>query len=126
MPQPAYTRTAIMQLLREHGPMTAAQITEAMHMSRQAIDAAITGARAKYGTEFFVIVGYHNQRGTGGREAPMYGPGPGEDAKRPLFGKRTVRAADARYREKHRAVIRLKTTQRRHGAVNPFAGLVKP
>lgn len=123
MPQPAYTRTGILVLLREFGPMTAAEISERMGLSRRSIDGCLIGSRAKYGTEHFRIVGYEPTRGSGGREKPIYGPGPGEDAKRPTYGLQAHREADARYRRMTRGLIRLRTNARRRGQANPYQPL---
>lgn len=123
MPAVPVTREAILAAIAAEGPMTAAELTEALGKSRQAIGGSINGMR-EHGTEFLRITSYRRQRGRGGREAPVYGLGPGQDAKRPVMDTlEESRKRQARYREKNRALIRLRTQKRRRGQVNPFAQL---
>jgi hypothetical protein len=123
MPQPAYTRTAIVQMLKDLGPMSAADITREMGIGRKAIGAAINSARSKFGTALIRIERYDKTRGRGGREVPIYGPGPGADVKRPTFGKHTVRQAQKRYDDRNRELLRLRTKARR-GTLNHWVVLL--
>lgn len=123
MPQPAYTRTAILQALLEHGNMSAAEITEVLQLPRTTIHGSLAGARKKYGTWFFRITGWRRQQGQGGREIPIYGPGPGTDAPRPDLGAKARRETQQRYADRHRTVINLRA-QRKRGRLNPFMQLV--
>lgn len=121
MPCVPITRNAIFKLLQEQGPMTAAEIAEALEFTRKRVDASIIEARAKYSTQFFRITGYVRQVGVQGREAPIYGVGPKPDVKRPPMNtSEDKRRIQERYREKHKYIIRLRTHKRRHGAINPF------
>lgn len=124
MPCVPITRNAILQLLENEGPMTAAEITEALGFTRKRVDGCITTARQDHGTKFFRISSFRRQQGNGGREAPVYTLGPGSDAKRPIMhGIEEHRKRNARYRDKNRALINLRNQKRRHGTVNPFAQL---
>jgi predicted ArsR family transcriptional regulator len=125
MPAVPVTRDAILALLAEEGPMTAAEITEHIGKHRKAIDASINVMRS-YGTQYIHITSYRKTRGKSGREAPVYGLGNAQDAKRPTFGTaEDERKAQQRYRDKHRGLIRLRAQKRRHGTVNPFLQLVQ-
>lgn len=125
MPTVPVTREAILAAIAEDGPMTAAELTEATGKTRRAIDASINAMR-EHGTKFLRITSYRRQRGRGGREATVYGLGPGPDAKRPaLDTPEEAKARQARYREKNRTLLRLRMHRRRRGQVNPFLQLIK-
>lgn len=125
MPTVPVVRNAIIKTLQEEGPMTAADIADHLEMEKERVSGAIVLMR-HHGTKFLHIVNYKRQRGNGGREAPVYALGPGKDAPRPVMNSiEENRKRQARYRDKHRMIIRLRTQQRRHGAVNPFAQLVR-
>lgn len=121
MPCVPITRNAIFKLLETEGPMTAAEITEALNFTRKRVDASIVEARKKYGTQFFRITGYRRQVGVQGREAPIYGVGPKEDVPKPKMDThRDRKKIQERYREKNRYILRLRNQRRRHGPLNPF------
>lgn len=125
MPTVPTTRNAIIALIQEHGSMTAADIAEHLGWTRQRVNGAITQARIDHGTWFFRIAGYRRQRGRGGREAPVYGLGPGKDVARPVMNSiEENRKRQARYRERNRAVINLRNTARRSSQINPFYQLI--
>lgn len=125
MGQPAYTRTALVQLLRDNGPMSAAELTERIELNRKTVNAAIISARKKYGTQFFRIVRYEFTRGRGGREVPIYDVGPGEDCRKPHMGQTAAKARHARYRKKMRHVLNARNRMRRgKTAANPYQQLI--
>lgn len=113
-------REAILALIGDEGPMTAAEITEALGITRRSVDSSIHEMR-DYGTKFLRITSYKRQRGRGGREAPVYGLGPGQDAKRPVMNTpEEAKKRQERYREKNRFILRVRQQKKRHGTVNPF------
>lgn len=121
MPCVPITRNAIEKLLREQGPMTAAEISEALGFNRKRVDASIVEARKRYRHQIFRIAGYKRQVGVQGREAPIYGLGPDKDMRRPRMNTpKDKKAIQERYREKYRYILRLRTQKRRHGFLNPF------
>lgn len=125
MSQPAYTRTAILQELREQGPLSAAEIAEALQLPRKTTDAALIGARKTYGTKHFRVVDWRRQIGRGGREIPVYGPGPGSDKPRPELGEQARRETRQRHEQRMREVRRLRERQRRGHPINPWMQLIK-
>jgi hypothetical protein len=102
--------------------MTSAQIAQELGWPRPRVNGCIAKARGDHGTRFFVITGYHVQRGHGGREAPVYAPGPGKDIPRPVFPESD---RQKRYRDKHRVVINLRSRARRGKTAAPFDQLLK-
>ena len=126
MPMPAYTRTAIQQAIREHGPLSAAELAAVLELTRRSVDASLNAAREKFGTQYFRIAAYRRQAtGKGGREIPVYGLGPEPDVPRPELGAAAHREVKQRYAEKYRDVINHRARMRRRGrAGNPFAGLL--
>lgn len=126
MGQPAYTRTALVQLLRDNGPMSAAELTDMIKLKRKTVNASIISARDKYGTDFFCIERYEFTRGRGGREIPIYKAGPGTDVRKPAMGKAAEDGRQRRYREKHRHAINARNrTRRGNTPVNPYQQLFK-
>lgn len=125
MPSPPRTRNAILAAIREHGPMTVAELVEVTGKTRHSIDAAIINMRER-GTEFLRVKGYQRQVGNGGIAASIYDLGPGKDAKRPdLSTIEAHRERQARYRDKNRAVINARTNARRGRPINPFLQLMR-
>ena len=126
MPTPAYTRTALLQLIRDRGPMSAAELTEAVELSRIAVNHCINNARANHSTRYFRIAAWRRQEtGKGGREIPVYGLGPAPDEPRPELGAAALREAKQRYADRFRVVINARARMKRSGlAGNPFAGLL--
>lgn len=125
MGQPAYTRTALVQLLRDNGPMGSAELTVAIELSRKSVDSCIVWARKKFGGEFFYIHHYEFTRGRGGREIPIYAAGPGVDVRKPAMGQAAVDGRQRRYREKNRQLIRARDNLRRgRTEANPYQQLM--
>lgn len=121
MPSAPITRNIIEKLLREQGPMTAAEITEALGFTRTRVDGSIVEARKRYGHQIFRIAGYKRQVGVQGREAPIYGIGPDKDVRRPqMDSPKDKKRIQERYREKYKIIIRLRDQKRRKGYLNPF------
>lgn len=124
MPTPAINRDAILAAIREHGPMTAAEIAETTGKKRSAIDSALVAMR-KRGSFYVRVSGYRRQIGGAGIAAGIFALGPGKDVPREdLGGKEGHRQRNERYREKNRMVIRAKTAIRRGVTLNPFSQLI--
>lgn len=126
MGMPASTRNAIIELIREHGPLSAAEITDLLKMNRVTVSSCIGAAREKYGTKFFRIADYGRQQGKGGREIPIYGLGPRSDVRPPQLGDQARKESQKRYVDKMRATINAKNRLRRNKGVpiNPFQQLI--
>lgn len=128
MGQRPTTRDAILALLRDHPEgLTHPEIAHEMGKNQKTTEGCIRYDRERHGTANFRVLDYRPVRGKGGRFQPIIGLGPGEDAKRPRVAnkRQNARARDARYREKHRAVIRARTRVRRgQPSLGPFAGLL--
>lgn len=127
MPTVPTTRNTITALIQEHGSMTAAEIADMLGWTRQRVNGCITQARIDHGTWFFRISAYRRQEGHGGREAPVYGLGPGKDAARPVMNSiEEHRARQARYRDRNRLVINMRNRARRSGTMaHPFDQLLR-
>ncbi len=104
MSVPSPTRDKILTLLRDTGPMTAAELSDALGMRRQQVDCAIRKTRAHKG--FMHITGWKRSLGTRGAMGAIWAAGPGRDAKQPE--PLTKAQTNASYYQKHKAVIRLK------------------
>lgn len=118
-----------MALLEDHPDgMTYAEIADELDMKQKSVEGCLRHDRKQRGTANFRVIKYRPVRGKGGRFQPIIGLGPGEDAKRPRVAnkRQNARARDARYRDKHRAVIRARTRVRRGSKTptSPFAGLL--
>lgn len=68
----ATVRDSIYQALKEHGPMSTADISRITGKNQNAVAMSINEARHRYGTEHFYIA----ERG----RTKIYGAGPGDDA----------------------------------------------
>ena len=87
--------------------MTVRELAEMIQMHPIAVKSSIREAREKYGTKYFLIVGYAPYRGRGGPPAPIYGPGSetDRDAVKPESSRKETRR---RYHHKHKALINTK------------------
>ncbi len=121
MPCVPITRNAIYKLLQEQGPITAAEIADALEFTRRRVDSSIITSRKEYGTEHFRIAGYKRQVGIQGHEAAIFAAGPGYDVRRPKMNTQNDRRKiQERYREKYRHILRMRNQKKRHGTLNPF------
>lgn len=125
MPKPPITRDTITAALKECGPMTVLELVEYLGFTRTKVDGCITQARANHPGRFFRIVRYRKQVGIQGREAAVYGAGPGPDAPRPAFDDAHKREIKHRHYQGNRALWAARRKSRTgRGAANPWAGLV--
>lgn len=120
----ATTRELLIQTLKELGPMTAAELTEATGLRRSQVDSCLIDTRRLYPKKYFIIRGWKRNYVVSGRMAPIYGYGNGPDVKPPEPD--DSKARNARWREKHRAVLRVRSSQVRGSPMveNPFAQLI--
>lgn len=117
-------RELLIKTLKELGPMTAAELTEATGLKRNQVDTCLVGTRKAYPKKYFIIRGWHRNYGLSGRMAPIYGYGNGPDVKPPAPD--DSKARNARWRDKHRAILRVRGNQVRGSNLvsNPFAQLI--
>lgn len=113
-------RERMIEAIKEHGPLTVRELAEWLDHDMGKVNESMWRARKTHGTRYFIVTGYQRQQGHGGREARVYGLGPGEDVRKPTLGKRARRQTQYRYFEKNRALIYAKKkVQRRKGACEP-------
>lgn len=117
MPQPSTTRDAIKKLIRQHGPLTAAEISEELGMTLKAISSCLSSSRTGKRKHFY-IMGHRPQVGISGLAAGIYAIGSRKDVPPPMPDRK---ATCARYYVNHKATIKLKRTTRDAG---PFTSLV--
>lgn len=124
MPKPPVVRDAIVAALREFGPMSAAEISEATGLPRGKVNGSLTLARASHPGQFFRIVRWQLQVGRKGRETPIYAAETGKDARRPAFDDAHRKAASQRNYRANRARRAALRKQRSGISASPWAGLV--
>ena len=103
--------------------MTAYELADELGKTVRAIHSSIWSERERRGTDRLRVRGWKRAYGTSGRPSPIYGLGPGNDAKRPVALTKAQRGR--RYREKHAIKLRLMQSYRRGQTLvgNPWAGL---
>lgn len=128
MPRKSEWRDLALATLREHGPMSKADLAELLGPNGARAALAIATARHENPGKFFRVTRYEVQRGRSGREIPIYAAGGGADAPRPDFGIDAMKATQARYYRSNRARIIARVHARRRGPVsgNPWAALLEP
>ncbi len=129
MPSKPVWRDLALSTLREHGPMSKADLAELLGENGKWAAAAIATARHEHPGKFFRVVRYEAQRGRAGREIPIYAAQPGADAPRPDFSSPEQRKdRQRRYYENNRAQILARTHARRHGpaGTNRWMALLAP
>lgn len=127
MAQQPWTRDAIVDLLRLHPDgLTKREIAEELDRTLDNIISTIRFDRNKNGSERFRIIGYRRGLKQTGPASPVFGLGPGRDSPRPKPAPDAVKEAKARYRERNRAILRLKAQARDNQPINPFLQLIRP
>jgi hypothetical protein len=128
MPSKPIWRDLAIATLREHGPMSKAELVELLGPNGARAASAIATARHENPGKFFRVTRYEVQRGRAGREIPIYAAGGGADAPRPAFGVDERKATQARYYRNNRARIIARVHARRRGPVsgNPWVALLEP
>lgn len=107
------TRDAIIALLTAEGPMDRAEIAATLGRTNLAISGCINLARKTAG--LIRISGWNRRLGTGGRMAPIYAAGEGEDE--PCLKCLSSKAIKARHRVKWGKVLYLRARAKRGKAV---------
>ena len=113
--RPAPSRDAVLELLREHGPMTQRQIADALEWKQARTHSTIANMRWAYPGQLIRVVGYvHDAADRRSKDQSLYAAEAGEDVPRPRIKKKLRRlATQARYREKNRARINARHRARR-------------
>ena len=126
MPVKPTSRDAVTMVLREHGPMNAADIADVLGWPQIRVNATLNTARRDHPGKFFRIVRTAMRQGSSGRDAPVYSASPGPDARRPTLGKDYDKQRNQRYYLRNRALILCRIRASRQGvqAASPWQGLV--
>lgn len=119
------TIDAILAFLAEFGEGTVDEFMADQGKGRRAVRSAIQHERSERGTQRLRILRHVPRVGRGGKASLVYALGPGPDAPKPKALNNNQR--QARYRERHRAALRVKWRVRHDSplANNPFAGLLR-
>ena len=105
----------VLQVLLEHGPLSAAQIAIKGGIARWVVNEGLRHlrpARRVYVSGFL-------DTGVQGRECPIYAIGNLPDV---VFSRKPDREYSARYQSRHRLEIRLRDRKRRNGWNKPLVG----
>lgn len=98
-------REAVAASLRQHGPMTCAQLADAMDWPQPTVENTLVNARARFREQMFRVVGYLPPDKNGGTKTQnIYAAEKGKDVPRPVVDERRRRSKTrARYRLANRA-----------------------
>jgi len=121
MPVPPTTRDAIIQALRDCGPMTAVEIAQHLGVPRHRVESAIVTARKNWPGRYLRVIRYRQQTGVSGREAAVYSASRGPDAPRPSFDRAASRHA---YYLRNRAILAVERQRRKGVQATWLTGLM--
>lgn len=121
MPSKATTRTAVLELLAEEGPMTAREIAEQLGVHHRAVASSIRLARETQPGQVFAIVDWRPTRGRGGAIAPVFHAVARPDAPRLKIDPMDRRR---RYNQKVAGLVRLRQRIKRGHSINPWLQLM--
>ena len=124
MPAKPTSRSVVVALLRECGPLSAADVAEHLGWLRNRVNKTMGEARKRRPGLVFRIVRYELYPGRQGRETPIYAAEAGEDAKRPTFNQNRRLAQRRAYYWRNRAQISAKRYSKT-SASNRWLGLVR-
>jgi hypothetical protein len=127
MPTKPHIRIQIEAAIDEHGPMSTADLAEALNIKRQQVDCALRKGRYRAEGKLFYIHAWRRQEdGHQGSMQPLYARGNKPDKPKPP--RLTTQEIHARYRARHREQLRikqlLKYPAKKRRASAPFAQLV--
>ena len=121
-------RTAVLEALREHGPMTVRAIADVLEWPTRDVSETLSSARRHCPGKLVRIIRYEPQVGVWGGDLPVYSASSGPDMARPAVDRKARRKAkNARYWAKNQTVLNArKRLQRGHPeeAANPWMRLV--
>lgn len=119
-------RDAAIRALHDLGPLSIADLADALELPINTVRGCVTCARLDHGTRYFRIVDWRRQRDRGGDLIRVYDLGPGKDKRRPKLSTYELRAVQRRYAAKNRIVINDRMRRRRQSSIprNPFAQLL--
>jgi len=116
MPAKRMCDVLVLQVLLEHGPLTAAQIADKGDIKRAAVNEGLRHLRA---ARRVYVCGFEDT-GVQGRERHIYAVGNEPDA---VFTAKPGSEYSARYATRHAEEIRIRERKRRNGWNKPLAGL---
>lgn len=119
-------RARIVAALQESGPMTSAEVAEYLDLPHKIVRACIASTRWLLPQQVFRIVRYQPVTGYRGRDLPMYAAEAGPDAAHIVNPAKRRKQAEARYREKHRALINARGRTTVTAPANPWLQLAPP
>jgi hypothetical protein len=108
--------------LAQFGPMSAAELTQRLGKNRSTINSSINLTRERFGSKMIRVKEWERSLGRKGSFIPIYALGPGPDAPPPAPLSPKERCA--RYRERHRTLLRQRQRVQRGGEANIWAGLM--
>ncbi|CAB4143889.1 hypothetical protein UFOVP456_9 [uncultured Caudovirales phage] len=120
MPSVPVTRQAIVELLKEHGPLHASVIASQLDKNVRTVRSAI---RLMHQQRMVHISGWYRNFGTRGDWAAIYALGTGPDRKQPQVD--AHKQANERYREKYREVLRRRMRARRGKQVDHWLAILQ-
>lgn len=125
------TRQIIINALRELGPMTIHEIAEETGLPVRKVSRQICATRHMHPGKYFRVVRYQPLVGRTGKDLRVYAAEEGPDVPNKVDEAARLKARQARYRNKHRAVINARNRVRnanqagRYVASSPWMGLME-
>ncbi|WP_314324419.1 hypothetical protein [Comamonas aquatica] len=125
-------RSQVVAALQENGPMTKLELAEYLGWTTNKVGTTISTTRNLHPEKIFRVVGHKSITGRRARDVSIYAAEAGPDVKKkPVDKAKRRKATEARYREKHRAIISARNqvaNASKHGkkAINPWAQLAPP
>jgi len=120
MPSVPVTRLAIIELIKEHGPLHATAIAQYLNKNDRTVRSAI---RLMHEKRMLHISGWHRNIGVRGVWGAIYALGNAPDRKPPQVD--VHKQANERYREKFREVLRRRMQARRGKQVNHWLAILQ-
>lgn len=115
----------VLDVLREHGPMSTPDIAEVLGWTPHQVVATVSPARATYPGQCLRIVAHLRVEGEWRPYVAIYSAEGGNDARKPTKKER-ARAAQDRYRQKYGQALRIRDRARRQRERNSETRPVNP
>lgn len=115
------SRNAVIAAIKEHGPMTCAEVAEALGWPHSRAHETIANARRWQPGKVFRVVRYRKTMGKG-KDPSVYAVQAGPDVPRPVIDRKARRKEiDRRYQRKNQAIINARERAERAAKVGPAA-----
>lgn len=119
-------RARIVAALQEYGPMTILELADHLELSKDVVGGCIASTRWLLPQQVFRVVRHQPVTGRRARDLAVYAAEAGPDTPNQVNPAKRRKQSEARYRDKHRALINARARAKDAAPPNPWLLLAPP